>query len=162
MADALDALRCGVVLTNAEGTILHANHAAERMLRDGGVLQETRGVLRAMAPGAARELRDAIGLAALDAAKIGKSGLAIRLSEAEAAPVFAHVLAFDRGRLPDAAAAGRRRGGIHRGHAGRGGLGADGGRGLRADAGGARASCSRACSPGGGLLKSRRWRSVSP
>jgi PAS domain-containing protein len=39
MAEALDALRCAVVLTDARGSILHANRAAEEMLRDGGTIQ---------------------------------------------------------------------------------------------------------------------------
>jgi PAS domain-containing protein len=39
MAEALDALRCAVVLTNEHGTILHANRAAEHMLDEGGPIQ---------------------------------------------------------------------------------------------------------------------------
>jgi DNA-binding CsgD family transcriptional regulator len=110
MAEALDVLRCGVVLVNRQGAILHANRAAEGMLRSGGPVREVRGELRARAPAAARELRDAIALAARDEAGIGNRGLAIRLSGAEAAPVFAHVLPLTgsdfRTRLrPDAAAA---------------------------------------------------------
>jgi DNA-binding CsgD family transcriptional regulator/PAS domain-containing protein len=110
MAEALDALRCGVMLVNGQGAILHANRAAEGMLRAGGPLRATRGVLRAATPAAARELGEAIGLAARDAAAIGNRGLAIRLTEPEAASVFAHVLPLTGGdfrtRLqPDAAAA---------------------------------------------------------
>ncbi len=37
MAEALDALRCAVVLTNEYGTILHANRVAEHMLDKGGL-----------------------------------------------------------------------------------------------------------------------------
>jgi DNA-binding CsgD family transcriptional regulator len=110
MAEALDGLRCGVVLVNGRGAVLHANRAADDMLRDGGPLHEVRGVLAAKAPKAARELREAIGQAAREEACIGRRGLAIRLSDAEAAPVFAHVLPLTgsdfRTRLrPDAAAA---------------------------------------------------------
>src|SRR5262245_58404692 len=92
MADALDALRCGVVLTNARGTILHANDAAERMLRDAGPIQGSDGVLQASDRSAAKELRDAISLAARDEAGIGKTGLAISLTGPDSPPVFAHVL----------------------------------------------------------------------
>jgi PAS domain-containing protein len=42
MAEALDALRCGVVLTNEHGTILHTNRAAEHMLDEGGSIQSAR------------------------------------------------------------------------------------------------------------------------
>jgi DNA-binding CsgD family transcriptional regulator/PAS domain-containing protein len=108
MAEALDALRCGVVLTNDRAAILHANRAAVAMLRE-GPLCAAGGVLRAEGA-AGRELRKAIGLAARDEAGIGRQGLAIRLSAPEAAPVFAHVLPLTgsdfRTRLrPDAAAA---------------------------------------------------------
>jgi len=92
MADALDALRCGVVLTNARGTILHANDAAERMLRDAGPIQGSDGVLQASDRSAAKELRDAISLAARDEAGIGKTGLAINLTGPDGPPVLAHVL----------------------------------------------------------------------
>jgi PAS domain-containing protein len=92
MAEALDALRCAVVLTNENGTILHANHAAERMLGAGSSVQSAQGVLRASAPSAAAELRSAIILAAGNEAGIGKTGLAIRLTEPDVPPIFAHVL----------------------------------------------------------------------
>jgi DNA-binding CsgD family transcriptional regulator/PAS domain-containing protein len=92
MAEALDALRCAVVLTNERGTILHANHAAEHMLGGGGPIQSAQGVLRATAPSAASELRSALALAAGNEAGIGKAGLAIRLTEPDVPPVFAHVL----------------------------------------------------------------------
>ena len=47
MAQALDALRCAVLLTDRRGAILHANRSAEHMLRDGGPIQGTGGVLQA-------------------------------------------------------------------------------------------------------------------
>ena len=89
MEKALDALRCGVVLTDARGTILHANHAAEQMLRIGDPIQCTRGVLSTKAPAAAKEVHSAIRLAASDETGIGKAGLAICLTGADALPVFA-------------------------------------------------------------------------
>jgi DNA-binding CsgD family transcriptional regulator/PAS domain-containing protein len=92
MAEALDALRCGVVLTNERGTILHANRSAEHMLDKRGPIQGTQGVLQATAPSAASELRSALTLAAGNEAGIGKTGLAIRLTEPDAPPMFAHVL----------------------------------------------------------------------
>jgi DNA-binding CsgD family transcriptional regulator/PAS domain-containing protein len=92
MAEALDALRCAVVLTNEHGTILHANRVAEHMLDEGGTIQSPQGVLQATAPSAASELRSALALAARNEAGIGKTGLAIRLTEPDVPPMFAHVL----------------------------------------------------------------------
>jgi DNA-binding CsgD family transcriptional regulator/PAS domain-containing protein len=92
MAEALDALRCAVVLTNEHGTVLHANHSAEHMLDKGGPIQSPQGVLQATAPSATAELRSAITLAAGHETDIGKTGLAIRLTEPDVPPVFAHVL----------------------------------------------------------------------
>ncbi|MCA1492140.1 helix-turn-helix transcriptional regulator [Ensifer sp. NBAIM29] len=99
MAEALDALRCGVVLTDGCAVILHANRSAEKMLRNDGPLQDCRGALHAKAPHAAKELQAAIALAAEDEAKIGKAGLAIRLTEVGEAPIFAHVLPLTSGDL---------------------------------------------------------------
>jgi DNA-binding CsgD family transcriptional regulator/PAS domain-containing protein len=91
MAEALDALRCAVVLANEGGTILHANRAAERMLDEDGPIQSLQGVLQATAPSATAELRSAL-VAARNEAGIGKIGLAIRLTDPDVPPIFAHVL----------------------------------------------------------------------
>jgi DNA-binding CsgD family transcriptional regulator len=92
MAEALNALRCAVVLADARGTILYANGAAEDMLRDGGTVRSTGGLLQTTPGAAAGELRGAIAQAARDETGIGKAGLAIRLTEPDVPPVFAHVL----------------------------------------------------------------------
>jgi DNA-binding CsgD family transcriptional regulator len=92
VAEALDALRCAVVLTNEHGTILHANRSAERMLHEDGPVRSSHGILQATAPAAASELRAALALAAGNEAGIGKTGLAIRLTEPDVPPIFAHVL----------------------------------------------------------------------
>jgi DNA-binding CsgD family transcriptional regulator/PAS domain-containing protein len=110
MAEALDALRCAVVLTDARGAILYANSSAEHMLRDGGPVRAAGGLLQAGAPAAAAELRAAIRQAAEDESGIGKTGLAIRLTEPDMPPIFAHVLPLIGGDLrtrlqPEAAAA---------------------------------------------------------
>ncbi len=47
MAETLDALKVGVVLASEDSRILHANRAAEEMMRDGGPLRGRGGVLRA-------------------------------------------------------------------------------------------------------------------
>ena len=92
IAEAFNALRCAVLLIDARGKILHANRSADRMLRSGEQIKVVSGSLCARVPAAAAELRSAITIAAQDEVKIGKMGLAIRLSEAEMPPVFAHVL----------------------------------------------------------------------
>lgn len=110
MAEVLDALRCGVILTNGEGTILHSNRRAEQMLRNGGALQDTGGALSAKTPAAARELREAIQLAARNETALGRSGLSICLTDCDAPSLFAHILPMNGSELrtglsPDAAAA---------------------------------------------------------
>jgi DNA-binding CsgD family transcriptional regulator len=92
MAEALDALRCAVVLTDEHGIILHSNRSAEHMLDHGTPVQSARGILQATASSAASELRSALSFAARNEARIGKTGLAIRLTEPEEPPIFAHVL----------------------------------------------------------------------
>jgi DNA-binding CsgD family transcriptional regulator len=99
MVEALDALQCAVVLSDAHGSILHANSSACAMLRDGGPVRGLGGVLQAKTPAATSELRGAIALAAQGDADIGKVGLAIRLTEDDAPPVFAHVLPLAGGEL---------------------------------------------------------------
>jgi DNA-binding CsgD family transcriptional regulator len=110
LAQALDALRCGVVMTNGEGAILHANQAAEEMLRDGTAVQGRGGILNAADAAAAQELRQAIRLAAGDESTLGETGLAVSLGAPGGAPLFAHVLPMTGGNLrtrlqPEAAAA---------------------------------------------------------
>jgi DNA-binding CsgD family transcriptional regulator len=110
IAEALDALNCGVVLTNALGAILHANRPAGAMLRNAGPLRDARGMLTVASPAAARELSAAIRLAAEDESRIGRHGLAVRLNGPDAPPVLAHVLPltgsdFRTDLQPDACAA---------------------------------------------------------
>jgi DNA-binding CsgD family transcriptional regulator len=92
MVEALDVLRCAVVLTDASGTILHANRSAEHMLRNGGPIRDVGGILQATAPSAAAELRAAIGLAARHEVEIGKTGLSVALTEPGAPTSIAHLL----------------------------------------------------------------------
>lgn len=94
---ALDALSCGVVMTDERGAILHANHAATHMLRNGSPVHGAQGILHAKTPAAQKELRAAIRLAAQENGEIGSTGLAICLTDAGSAPVFAHVLPMAHG-----------------------------------------------------------------
>lgn len=96
MEQALDALRCGVVMTDERGTILHANHLADHMLQNGSPVHSSQGTLRARVPAAHKELRAAIRLAAHNGEEIGSAGTAIVLTETGQPPIFAHVLPMAR------------------------------------------------------------------
>jgi DNA-binding CsgD family transcriptional regulator/PAS domain-containing protein len=98
MASALDALRCGVALTAENGKILHANRAAEQMIRARTPIQSTRGVLSAAKSSATDELHAAIRVAALSEAELGRIGLAVRLNQDDAPASIAHVLPLSGGR----------------------------------------------------------------
>jgi hypothetical protein len=74
MAEALDALKCAVVLANRNGAILHANRAAERTFRHGWSVLNSGGLLSAKLPAAAKELRTAIRLAAQNESALGNTG----------------------------------------------------------------------------------------
>jgi DNA-binding CsgD family transcriptional regulator len=92
MAQALDALRCAVLLTNESGAILHANSAAEQMLQGGVPVRSAKGVLEASLCSATSELRAALSIAARNEAGMCRTRLAIRLTAPDLPPLFAHVL----------------------------------------------------------------------
>jgi DNA-binding CsgD family transcriptional regulator/PAS domain-containing protein len=99
MAEALDALRCGVVLTDERSGILHANRSAEHMMSNGGPIRSIRRVLAATASSASRELRKAIMLAARNETHLGETSTAIRLTDVDQPPAYAHVLPMATGDL---------------------------------------------------------------
>lgn len=99
MTQALDVLRHGVVLTNDEGAVLHTNRSAERMVQTGGPIVIRAGKLHANSAFANSELQKAIRLAARDESQLGKTGTAIRLTEPDVPPAFAHVLPMAGGEL---------------------------------------------------------------
>jgi DNA-binding CsgD family transcriptional regulator/PAS domain-containing protein len=99
MTEALDALQCGVLLTDERGTILHANRSADEMLRNGNAIRSAGGLLNAKASAANRELSSAIKLAAHDEAQMGKTGLSVRLTDPDELPLFAHVLPMNGSEL---------------------------------------------------------------
>jgi DNA-binding CsgD family transcriptional regulator len=98
MAQALDALRCAVLLISEHGAILHANRAAEQMLEKGGPIRSVKGVLQPNLSSAASALRAALA-AACDEARAALAGRAIRLTAPEMPPVFAHVLPLTGGNV---------------------------------------------------------------
>jgi len=94
----LDALNVGVVLTDAGGGILHANSAAELMIRDGDPIRENGGVIGTSQPAATQELRSAIAMSDREEAALDKQGLGVRLTGSGEPPVLAHVLPLAQGR----------------------------------------------------------------
>lgn len=110
MAEALDQLRCGVVLADARSGIVHANRSAEEMMRDGDPISGSGGMLHAADAQASAELRQAIRRATQPAPEAAESGFPIRLTAPHAHARFAHVLPLTSGELrtrlrPDAIAA---------------------------------------------------------
>src|SRR5262249_23077001 len=99
MTELLDGLRCAVMLTDERGTIQHANRSAEHLLRNGILIERVNGVLQTKIPSARSEMRAAIRQAARDEAALGTTGMAICLTEAGSAPVFAHVLPMTGGEI---------------------------------------------------------------
>ncbi len=92
MAEALDELRCGVVLTDAQSAIVHANQSAEEMMRDGDPISGAGGMLHAMDAQASTELRQAIRRATQPISEVRENGFPIRLTAPQSAARFAHVL----------------------------------------------------------------------
>ena len=92
MTELLDSLQCAVILADENSVILHANRAAETMLANDNFLHVRQGVIKAKLASANKELRMAIMIATKDEADIGRNGIAIRLTDAAATSVFAHVL----------------------------------------------------------------------
>jgi len=102
LSETLDALKIGIVLADAESRILHANRAAEELIRGGGLIRDRGGRLRVDGAAASAEINKAIGLAARDKAAVGKAGIAVRLTDAASdveRPVVAHVLPLAGGEI---------------------------------------------------------------
>jgi DNA-binding CsgD family transcriptional regulator/PAS domain-containing protein len=99
MMEALNALRCGIILTDERGGILHANGSAEQMMRGEGPIRSSRHMLSASTSAASRALRKAIMHAARGDSHPGESGRPIRLTETDQVPVYAHVLPLTTGDL---------------------------------------------------------------
>jgi PAS domain-containing protein len=110
MAQALDALQCGVVLTDESGAILHANRSAEEMLRNGGPIGGAGRVLSAKTAAANKELSSAIQTCGAGRGENRKKPTLPFVSvQPDEPPHFAHVLPLSgselRTRLQPAAVA---------------------------------------------------------
>jgi DNA-binding CsgD family transcriptional regulator len=94
----LDLMNAGVVLTEADGKIVHANAVAERLLDSRNAMRRDGGELTARDAQSATELRDAIALAASGTTlDIPKSGLTVALKAADGRDLAAWVLPLDGG-----------------------------------------------------------------
>ena len=136
MAEALDGLRCAVILCDERGSVLHANRAAEEMLQAGSLITTKGTALQASSPSAATELRTAIAQAARNEADIGKTGLATRLDRPGRSTHLCPCAADDGQRAAHAPAAHRGRCDLHRRAARRGRCRRPHDRRLRAHSGG--------------------------
>lgn len=109
-AAALDALSAPVLLVDAELKIVHANRAAEAMLRIGDPLASSDGTLVLRARDRQHALGSAVRQAALAEATMGRRGYGIPAPRSDGTPALLHVLplgygSFRRELSPDAAAA---------------------------------------------------------
>jgi DNA-binding CsgD family transcriptional regulator len=97
-ASTIDTLAVAIVLTDAELRIIHANAAADAMLRVGDPVTCRGGMLCAREPVAAA-LASAVRLAANDEATLGKRGLGIPVQRNSGEPCVLHVLPLARSLL---------------------------------------------------------------
>ncbi|RRH88816.1 helix-turn-helix transcriptional regulator [Mesorhizobium tamadayense] len=93
----LDHLAAAVVLTGANGAILHANAAAEQMFSAQGPILSRNGQLQAQNPVAARALLEAIASAAGADASLGSRGIGLPVSAPGQPPAVAYVLPLTEG-----------------------------------------------------------------
>jgi DNA-binding CsgD family transcriptional regulator/PAS domain-containing protein len=93
----LDSLNTAVVVTDASARILHANSAAETMLRSGAPIGTQDGILHSRQAAAEKALLTAIGQTVGAAGNIGAHGISVPLRSSDGSPAIAHVLPLARG-----------------------------------------------------------------
>lgn len=94
---ALDYLAVPVVLTGANGAILHANGAAEQMFSGQGPILSRNGLLQVQNPAVANALLEAIASAANADASLGSRGIGLPISALGQPPAVAYVLPLSQG-----------------------------------------------------------------
>lgn len=94
---ALDHLAVPVVLTGANGAILHANGAAQQMLSAQGPILSRHGLLQAQNPAVVLALQEAIAGAASADASLGSRGIGLPISAPGQPPAVAYVLPLTEG-----------------------------------------------------------------
>jgi DNA-binding CsgD family transcriptional regulator len=98
VASVLDTLSVAVVLVDADLVIVHANAAAECLLRTGDLLSVQRGVLRIRAPGAAAAIAAAVR-GAPEEHRLGRKGMGVPILREDGTPQVLHVLPLSHGAL---------------------------------------------------------------
>jgi DNA-binding CsgD family transcriptional regulator/PAS domain-containing protein len=94
---ALDYLAVPVVLTGANGAILHANGAAQQMFSAQGPILSRHGLLQAQNTAVVPALQEAIASAASADASLGSRGIGLPISAAGQPPAVAYVLPLTEG-----------------------------------------------------------------
>ncbi|WP_434722167.1 helix-turn-helix transcriptional regulator [Mesorhizobium sp. RIZ17] len=95
--EALDHLAVPVVLTGANGAILHANGAAQQMFSAQGPILSRHGLLQAQNTAVVPALQEAIASAASADASLGSRGIGLPISVAGQPPAVAYVLPLTEG-----------------------------------------------------------------
>ena len=94
---ALDHLAVAVVLTGANGSIIHANGAAQQMFSAQGPILSRHGLLQAQNTAVVLALQEAIANAASADASIGSRGIGLPISAPGQPPAVAYVLPLTEG-----------------------------------------------------------------
>ncbi|MDX8448071.1 helix-turn-helix transcriptional regulator [Mesorhizobium captivum] len=95
--ETLDHLAVPVVLASADGAILHANGAADRMFSGQGPILSRNGLLQPQNPAVARALAEAMAGAASADASLGSRGIGLPVSAPGQPPAVAYVLPLTEG-----------------------------------------------------------------
>lgn len=93
----LDSLAVPVILTGADGAVLHANAHAAKMLDERVLLRSRNGVLQAQTPVVSRALLEAIEAAARADALLGSRGIGLPISTPGQPPAVAYILPLSEG-----------------------------------------------------------------
>lgn len=88
----LEVLSVGIILVDATARIIHANGAAQQMLRDGDAIHSVGGRMQTALPAATAALVKAIAQAGRDEAGMGRSGIGVPVPDASGRRQLAHVL----------------------------------------------------------------------
>jgi DNA-binding CsgD family transcriptional regulator len=99
LSHTLDLVPAGVVLVAEDAIILHANHAAARMIDEGSPIASVAGRLSVTDAGTTGQLRAVVAAAARNEAGIGGAGIGMALTGHIGPPATAHVLPIAEGML---------------------------------------------------------------
>ncbi|MCK1391924.1 helix-turn-helix transcriptional regulator [Bradyrhizobium sp. 1] len=95
----VETLTAGVVLTDEDSKIVHANAAAEAMLAAGDPVLARHGRIAVQSAATTASLQSAIAQAAKDEAALGQKGIGIPIPRPSGDPLVIHVLPLRRGHM---------------------------------------------------------------